>query len=188
MTQKQPEITVELEDQAIVIAEEVFELIHEYTHDSALSKFFLTDEIANASYVLAGGFAAVIYNPALDPKEVEDTEILSFLYAMITYGFNLALKERSLLTNSSPYTLPNDKKKIKAVQKHLLEKASKGDLEATGLGNKIIAIIVNNIKTKIAIRDFRIKDHRIQTKKFHEYAKLSLYWGYNFAHLLLKSN
>ena len=95
-----------LEDQAMLIAGEIFHLINQYTHDSNISKFFLTDYIASSCYGLAGGFASVIYTPALKPKEVKNTTILSFVYALMTYGFNIYLKERSLATNAAPYKLP----------------------------------------------------------------------------------
>ena len=175
-----------LEDQAILIAGEIFGLIDQYTDDSNVSKFFLKDEIADSCYGLAGGFAALVYAPALDPEEVQDTQILSFLYALITYGFNIYLKERSFLTNSSPYRLPTDKKVVKQMQKKTLQLTSKTQLTSTQLLNTIIEIILQNIEDRVALEDFRIKGHRISKKRFLSYSKLSLYWGYNFAEQLLK--
>src|SRR6266498_1620288 len=88
------------EDQALLIAGEIFNLINQYTNDSHISKFFLTDEVAPACYGLAAGFTSVVYNPALEPEETIDTSLLSFFYALMTYGFNIYLKERSLRTNA----------------------------------------------------------------------------------------
>lgn len=175
-----------LEEQAVLIAGEIFGLIDQYTHDSNVSKFFLKDEIADSCYGLAGGFAALVYTPALDPEEVQDTQILSFLYALITYGFNIYLKERSFLTNSAPYTLPYDKKTVKKLQKKTLQLTSKAQLASTPLLNTIIEIILQNIEDRVTLDDFRIKKHRISKKRFLSYSKLSLYWGYNFAEQLLK--
>jgi hypothetical protein len=174
-----------LEDQALLIAGEIFGLIDKYTNDSNISKFFLTDEIADSCYALAGGFAALVYTPSLDPEEIQDTQILSFLYALITYGFNIYLKERSFLTNSAPYSLPIDKKTIKKVQKNTLLLTSKAKLASTPLLNTIIDIILQNITDRVAMEDFRIKKHRVNKKKFLSYSKLSLYWGYNFGKQLL---
>ena len=56
-----------LEEQALLIAGEIFNLINQYTHDSTVSKFFLADEVANACYGLAAGFTSVVYTPALEP-------------------------------------------------------------------------------------------------------------------------
>lgn len=175
-----------LEEQAMLIAGEIFHLINQYTHDSNVSKFFLTDEIATACYGLAGGFSSVVYTPPLEPDEIKDTAILSLIYALMTYGFNIYLKERSLTTNASPYTLPTDRKKIKTIQKRILARTSNGKLISTPLSDKIIKILCENVRTQMYLSEFALKDHRLSKRKFYEYVKLSLYWGYNFAGGLLK--
>lgn len=175
-----------LEDQALLIAGEIFNLINQYTHDSNVAKFFLSDEIANSCYGLAAGFAAVVYTPALDPEETVDCALLSFLYALMTYGFNIYLKERSLRTNAAFYIMPTDPKLIKRIQKKTLDRTAKGDLLSTPLADKIISIIFENIETQMDMSEFTIKKHRFNKKKFWDYTKLSLYWGYNFANMLLE--
>jgi hypothetical protein len=174
-----------LEEQAMLIAGEIFNLINQYTHDSNTSKFFLTDDIARVSYGLAGGFASVIYTKPLEPEELKDSAILSFIYALMTYGFNIYLRERSLTTNSSPYSLPTDIHVIKKVQKRTLNLTAEGKLNSTVLADKIGAILISNVKNQIDLQEFKMKDHRFNKKKFLDYTKLSLYWGYNFARELL---
>jgi hypothetical protein len=175
-----------LEDQALLIAGEIFNLINQYTHDSTVSKFFLSDEVANACYGLAAGFASVVYTPALEPEDTVDAALLSFLYALMTYGFNIYLKERSLRTNASPYSMPTDNKIIKKAQKATLSRTSEGDLLSTPLADKIIMIIVENIEQQMDMNEFTVRRHRLNKKKFWDYTKLSLYWGYNFAGMLLE--
>lgn len=186
MAQPSPDQTSGLEDQALLIAGEIFNLINQYTHDSNVSKFFLSDEVANACYGLAAGFASVVYTPALEPEETVDSSLLSFLYALMTYGFNIYLKERSLRTNASPYIMPTDPKVIKKAQKVTLARTSKGDLLSTPLADKIIMIIVENIEQQMDMNEFTTKSHRLNKKKFWDYTKLSLFWGYNFAGMLLE--
>jgi hypothetical protein len=181
MTKKAQNNTAQLEDQALLIANEIFNLINEYTNDSPVSKFFLTDEIASACYGLTAGFTSVIYSPALEAEKTIDATLLSFLYALMTYGFNIYLKERSLRTNSEPYSLPADKRTVKKAQKDTLSRTSKGDLFSTPLADNIIAIIVENIATQMDLAEFAEKGHRFNKRKFWDYVKLSLYWGYNFA-------
>ncbi|MGH7202950.1 MAG: hypothetical protein ACREHC_00725 [Candidatus Levyibacteriota bacterium] len=180
------ENTYQLEDQALIIANEIFNLINEYTNDSQVSKFFLTDEVANACYGLTAGFTSVVYTPSLDPEETVDAMMLSFLYALMTYGFNIYLKERSLRTNSAPYRMPYEKKIVKKAQKNTLAKTAKGDLVSTPLADNIIAILVENIRNQMDLKEFIIKNHRMNKSKFWDYVKLSLYWGYNFAQTLLE--
>lgn len=175
-----------LEEQAILIAGEIFNLIDQYTHDSNVSKFFLTDEVSDSCYGLAGGFAALIYTPPLESDEIQDTQILSFIYALITYGFNIYLKEHSLLTNSAPYSFPTDKKVIKKIQKSTLLLTSNAKLASTPLSNKIVEVIIQNIADRVTMEDFRIKKHRLNKRRFIAYSKLSLYWGYNFAKKLIE--
>lgn len=178
-----------LEEQAMLIASEIFSLINQYTHDSNISKFFLTDAVAKACYGLAGGFASVIYTPPLEPDEIKNTTILSFIYALMTYGFNIYLKERSLATNAAPYKMPSDIGLIKKIQKKTLDYTSKGQLVSTPLADKIIKILITNIKNQVNIKDMKITNHRLDRKKFIDYSKLSLYWGYNFAReILTKEN
>ncbi len=186
MAQPSVEQTSGLEEQALLIAGEIFNLINQYTHDSTVSKFFLTDDVANACYGLAAGFTAVVYTPALDPEETVDCALLSFLYALMTYGFNIYLKERSLRTNAAPYRMPVDMKVIKKAQKITLGKTSKGNLVSTPLADKIIAIIMENIEHQMDMDEFHIAKHRTNKTKFWNYSKLSLYWGYNFAEALLE--
>lgn len=174
-----------LEEQAMLIASEIFNLINQYTNDSNIAKFFLSDEIAKACYGLAGGFSSVMYTPALKPSELQDTPILSFFYALMTYGFNIYLKERSLLTNAAPYYLPTDVAYIKKIQKKTLTLTSRGDLVSTLLADKIITILFENIHNQIDLTEFTIKGHRFSKRKFWDYTKLSLYWGYNFGRGLL---
>lgn len=176
-----------LEEQAMSIAAEIFNLTNQYTHDSNISKFFLSDEISKACYGLAGGFASVVYTPALDPTKIKDTAILSFYYALITYGFNIYLRERASLTKGKPYILPTDKIIIKKAQKKTLTITSKGQLQSTQLADKIIDILIDNTQTQVHTKEFALKNHRLNKKKMIDYAKLSLYWGYNFAKELLKS-
>lgn len=185
MIQTPQEDYTELEGQAMLIAGEIFNLINQYTHDSNISKFFLTDDIAKACYGLAGGFASVIYTPALDPDDTKDTAMLSFLYALMTYGFNIYLKERSLKTNAAPYSLPIDKTYIKKIQKRTLHLTTNGKLTSTPLADKIIHILITNVKNQMDLKEFTIKGHRFGKKKFWEYTEVSLYWGYNFARELL---
>ncbi len=180
-----PENTAQLEDQALIIANEIFNLINQYTDDSSVSKFFLTDEIATACYGLTAGFTSVVYTPALKPEKTVDTTMLSFLYALMTYGFNIYLKERSLRTNSAPYMLPYDKKIVTKAQKATLARTAEGELFSTPLADNIIAIIVENITTQMDMKELTLKGHRLNKRKFWDYVKLSLYWGYNFAEELL---
>lgn len=186
MSKASPKNTPQLEDQALLIAGEIFNLINEYTHDSNVSKFFLTDEVASACYSLAAGFASVVYNPVLPPEDTVDAPLLSFYYALMTYGFNIYLKERSLKTNAHPYRMPIDKKIVKKAQKITLERTSEGELYSSPLADKIILIITQNITEQMDLKDFKVAQKKFLKRKFWDYTKLSLYWGYNFAKELLK--
>jgi hypothetical protein len=185
MAQTTQKDTSQLEDQALLIANEIFNLINQYTHDSHISKFFLTDEIASACYSLTAGFTSVVYSPALDPEQTVDATMLSFLYALMTYGFNVYLKERSLKTNAKPYRLPYNKTVVKKAQQITLARTAKGKLNSTPLADTIIELIVDNIHTQMDLKEFEITGHKLNTRKFWDYVKLSLYWGYNFAGELL---
>jgi len=185
MSKISPQDEAALEEQAMLIASEIFNRINQYTDDSTVSKFFLTDEIATSCYSLAGGFSSMIYTPSLEPEDIEETTILSFMYALMTYGFNIYLKEHSLLHNAEPYSLPSEKNLIKNLQQQTLNLIESDELTSTPLADKIIAILLGNIRSHVDVSDFAVKGHRLNKKKFADYSKLSLYWGYNFAKKIL---
>ncbi len=180
--------TARLEEQAMLIAGEIFSLINQYTHDSNISRFFLTDDVAHVCYGLAGAFASAIYTPSLKPKEIKNTTMLSFIYALMTYGFNIYLKEHSLTTNAAPYTLPRDSALIKKIKKKTLSEAQSGRLVSTPLADRIIKILITNIKNQLKMKELSLKDHRLNNIKFIQYSKLSMYWGYNCSKRLLQQN
>src|SRR6185437_14998624 len=164
MTRPPQKAKSHLEDQALIIANEIFNLINEYTHDSHVSKFFLTDEVAAACYSLTAGFTSVVYKPALDPEQTVDATLLSFLYALMTYGFNIYLKERSLKTNSQPYRIPYEKGIVKKAQKVTLARTAKGNLNSTPLADNIIALIIENIRAQMDMKEFILTGHRMNKR------------------------
>lgn len=174
-----------LEEQAISIANDIFNLLNEFTNDSDTAKFFLTDDIATACYKLSAGFASGVYEPELNPDETLDSVCLSFMYALMTYGFNIYRKERSLRTNAAPYVMPYDPKVIRRAQAKTMRQTAKGDLHSTPLADTIIMIILDNIDQQMTLEEFEIDGYRLQEEKLLDYTKLSLYWGYNFARELL---
>lgn len=180
-----PEQSAKLEEQALLIAGEIFGLINKYTNDSNTAKFFLTDSVAAACYGLAGGFTSAIYSPHLTPEKIQNTTMLSLLYTLMTYGFNIYLKEHSLSTNSAPYQIPQDPEIIKKIQKKTLDSTSRGELLSTLLADKIINILITNIKNQIKTEELTIENHELDNKKFLDYCNLSMYWGYNFAREIL---
>ncbi len=174
-----------IREQAIHIAGEISNLITQYTHDSATSKFFLTDEISAHFYIAAGGFASVIYDPQLEADTVRNTHALSFFLILITYGFQIYLRERSLETNSAPYTLPSDSEKIERVSTLILERAENAELVSSPLADEIIEITLAQVQKTIHTDDFMIAEHKLDEKKLYVYMTISLYYGYNIASELL---
>ncbi len=174
-----------LKKQAVTIASEISHLITQYTHDSFTSKFFLTDEIGTNFYIAAGGFAAVIYEPQLEADEVQNIHALSFFLILITYGFQIYIRERSLRTNSSPYTLPTNKKKIEVANSVILERAETGNLVSSPLADEIIELTLMQVQKTLHEKDFTLAEHRLNEKKLYTYMTVSLYFGYNMAAELL---
>jgi hypothetical protein len=174
-----------LEEQAILLTNEIFSLLDQYTHDSNVSKFFLTDEIAFSCFALAGSFVAPCFDPPLSPSLVKKSALLSFYYSLMTYGFNLYLKERSLTTNEPPYMFMSQKKQIKKIRNDLLERMLRGDIISTPLADEVIAMLLKSSQKNLVFSEFSIPDYKLSKSKFYDYARLSLYWGYNFARFVL---
>lgn len=184
MTQHQD--NEELQEHAARIASEIFYLINQYTHDNIQSKFFLPEEISQSFYVAAGGFAAVIYIPQLESDEIQQTYALLLFLILITYGFQIYLKERSLKTNSSPYTLPTDIQIIDSVRQTVFQQAEEGELQSSKLAQAVIDIAISHFSTTVHIENLQLKDHITDETKLNNYMTIALYYGYNIAFHLLQ--
>lgn len=172
-------------DQAVNMAAEISGLINQYTNDSVTSKFFLPEEISVSCYVAAGGFASVIYKTQLEAAEIQKAFALTYFLVLITYGFQIYLKERSIKTNAAPYRLPTNTAYIENASLLVLEKAEKGNLISSPLSDEIIKIILKQLQDNTADDDFKLKGHLLDTKKLNTYMILSLYYGYNLASYLI---
>lgn len=175
-----------LEKQAATIAGEIFGLINQYTDDSATAKFFLPEEISASFYVAAGGFASVIYSPALDVQEIQNTHALTFFLVLITYGFQIYLRERSIKTHSAPYRLPTNVAQIERSSLFVFENAEKNELTSSPLADEIIDITLAQFEATTSLTEFMLDSYNLDEKKFYSYMAVSLYYGYNMAVELLK--
>lgn len=172
---------VALHEQAVSISTEIFHLITQYTHDSVTSKFFLPEEISSSFYIAAGGFASVIYSPPLEADDVDNSHALTFFLILITYGFQIYLRERSLRTKSKPYSLPSTLEIIEKTSLSVLEKAENGELVSSPLSDEVIEIALEKINKSTDINDFIFQPHKLNKKKLNSYMLVAMYYGYNFA-------
>lgn len=170
-----------LEAQAISIASEIFNLLNQYTNDSATSKFFLNDEISASFYVAAGGFTSLVYVPPLEAEEIKNKHAVSFFFILATYGFQVYLKERSIKTNAAPFRLPTNETLIEDASIKILDNAEEGKLISSPLSDAVINIIIKQIEKTMNLKDFEIKDHALDEKKLFSYMLVTLYYGYNMA-------
>lgn len=175
----------QLTEQATSVAAEIFSLINQYTHDSITSKFFLPEDVSASFYVAAGGFASVIYTPQLEAEQIRNTYALTFLLVLITYGFQIYLKERSIRTNAAPYRLPTDSAHIEKASLLVLEKAEEGNLLSSPLTDEIINITLKQLQRTTTPDEFKLEKHILNDKKLYSYMVISLYYGYNMAALLI---
>jgi hypothetical protein len=174
-----------LDQQAAQIASEIFNLVNQYTNDSAVSKFFLQEEISQSLYISAGGLASVIYEPQLEPDDIKDARVLSLFLVLMTYGFQIYIKERSLRTNAAPYKLPTDIQFIQSANQLVLTKSLEGNVLSTPLADAIIAIILKQIRKNIEVKHYEQTSYLLNATKLYEYMTVALYFGYNFASLLI---
>ncbi len=179
------QIEKQIHEQATHIASEIFALMNQYTHDSATAKFFLTDEISKSLYVTAGSFASVVYSPQLEIEEITTANILPLFLILITYGFQIYIKERSLKTNAAPYRLPTDEDFIREASTAVLLEATNGNIIATPLAEAIIEIMLDQLKTTINLEEYMLEEYEMDEQKVYDYITIALYFGYNLASVLL---
>jgi hypothetical protein len=175
----------QLQQQATQIANEIFALMNQYTHDSATAKFFLNDEISKSMYVTAGSFASVVYAPQLEIEEIADSKILPLFLILITYGFQIYIKERSVKTNAAPYRLPTNEVFIRDASTAVLIEATNGNIIATSLAETIIAVILEQLQTTIKLDEYMLDKYEMDEQRVYDYMTIALYYGYNLAAILL---
>ncbi len=175
----------QLQQQAMRMATEIFELMNQYTHDSATAKFFLNDEINRSLYVTAGSFASVVYAPQLEIEEITTSAILPLFLILITYGFQIYLKERSLKTNSAPFRLTTDEAFIRDASSAVLSEAIDGNIIATPLTEAIIAIILEQLRSTLELEQYEEEGYEMDEQRVYDYMAIALYFGYNLATVLL---
>jgi hypothetical protein len=171
--------------QATQMANEIFALMNQYTHDSATAKFFLNDEITQSIYVTAGSFTSVIYAPQLEVDEIAESAILPIFLILITYGFQIYIKERSLKTNAAPFRLPTDEAFIREAGIAVLAEATEGNVIVTPLAEAVMTIMLEQLRATINMEEYESSEYEMDEQKAYDYMTVALYYGYNFASVLL---
>ncbi len=185
MPKKNTSEAKKLREQATIIAADIFDLVNQYTHDSGTSKFFLPEEINRSFYITAGGFSSAIYTPPLEADEVQASYALTFFLVLITYGYQIYVRERSLRTNAAPYRLPDDYDVIEKITFEVLNIADDATFYSTPLADDIVDILLSQIERNITLDEFSFKEHTLDKKKLYNYMSLAIYFGYNMAAGLL---
>ena len=68
------------------IWEDIVYSMDQYTHDSALSKFYLPEDLLVHCRKASNIFSQLLYNPIPSPEEVSRTRLYGMLYLSMTGG------------------------------------------------------------------------------------------------------
>lgn len=163
------------------IFEDVIKMQSQFTSDNSLSKFFPPESINEACYIISGALASTLYPDTMPFEEVKGSALHMLYYLGILLGFNTYLKELSYNTTSAPFSFIDDEPRIEAIREDLFQKATRGELDATLLGEAIITRFYTHLLKSRTAEDFTIKEFKITDINFEKYLGAILYWGYNFA-------
>lgn len=174
------EESVLIEPLAMRIWEDVVYSMDAYTNDSSLSKFYLPDEIISHCRLTAAAFAQIHFAPIPSREDVLNTRLFAVFYLAMTCGIQIYLKERSIFTNFSPYTIQADEKHIREIKNKIFQELTDG-IHLDSPLDQVIALFLRQlspIKKKIIRLD---NDAYFNEELFDKFLPMNLIWGYLFA-------
>lgn len=178
----------QIDNQAKVVVAEIAGMMNQFTDDSADAKFYLPQEIGETVMPIAASFTSNIYEPDVPSALVYDLPVFGMFYLAITYGFQVFLKEHSILTNSAPFKYETSKKKLKAERDKIFELAEVHEMKSTDLSDKIFELFLLNMHDNYIREEFEVDGAMFDEEKFFKYMATSLFWGYNYAREVIKES
>lgn len=166
------------------LADEIFESVasslNKYTDDSTVSKFFLIPkEVAYLFSFMASTLTANTYSPEFTLEETEGIAVRTIYYISSVAGLQIYLKERSILTNSSPYNWNTNEEQIVKTTKDLKKIFSK-KVTVSKTIYKVMKKVLSRLQIVQEQESIGIPDRRFLTSRFIQNLTIAMLWGYYF--------
>ncbi|CAN5135117.1 hypothetical protein BH11PAT1_BH11PAT1_7800 [soil metagenome] len=165
---------------ALQVWEDVVYSMDQYTNDSAVSKFFLPEEITLHCKETAAIFAQLHFSPIPTSKEVLKTRLFGLFYLSTTCGVQIYLKERAIFTNYSPYAMQTDPRETREARRKTLKQLAEGVEIFQPITDVLDLFMQQLLPTKEKMKRHN-KNRDFNEELFDKLLPITLIWGYLFA-------
>lgn len=160
--------------------EDVVYSMDQFTSDSAVSKFFLPEELLDASRPVAAAFAMLHFSPFPKLKAIYTTRLYSLFLFAVSCGIQTYLKEQSRLSTSRDFQFVTDPKRIKEIKNSILRSLIDGVSICQPI-DEVMSLFLKHLlpmKTQLKITGSNIFFNEAM---YEEFLPITLAWGYLFA-------
>lgn len=152
----------------------------EYTHDSALSKFYLPEDLLEHCRGAANIFAQLLYTPIPSSEEIKRTRLYGMLYLSMTCGVQIYLKERAFTKGYLPYRILNDEVTVRLARNKVGKILSEG-IKVQPPVSQVMELFITHLNTEQYIRRFTLRGKEFNAEKFENLLPAAIMWGYLLA-------
>jgi hypothetical protein len=175
-----PKEQISIDPLSLQIWEEVVYSMDSYTHDSAISKFYLPEELTTHSKLVAAAFAQIHYAPIPTTEQVMKTRLFGLFYLTIMCGIQSYIKERAIFTSYAPYTIQNDPKVIRDLKSKIMHDLEEGVPVEAPLA-EVMDLFLNQLTPMKHRITKQTKNRIFHEDLFDKFLPMILVWGYLFA-------
>lgn len=169
-----------IEPLALQIWENVVLAMNQYTHDSTTSKFLPPEEMLVHIRPIAGAFAMLHFTPFPTMKEIYKSHLYALFYFSIVCGVQMYMKERSLRTNFSHYTIRSDNASVRDAKNSVMKQLADG-VKIFPPINQTMDLFLSHMLTPRRLERLPLKNAEFDNTKFDKFMPVTLLWGYLFA-------
>ncbi len=164
--------------------EEVVYSMDQFTSDSAVSKFFMPEELLDESRPIAAAFAMLHFSPFPTVKDIYKTKLYSIFLFAITCGTQTYLKEQSVIGNSGNFVFEKDSQRIRYIKNTILRRLVDGVSICEPIDEVMTLFLKELLPLKQQLGTSRTGAF-FNEEMFDQFLPITLAWGYLFAKEML---
>ncbi len=171
--------SIETENIAFLITQEVIMSMSQFTNDSYFSKFIPPEELLIHIRPIAAAFAQIHFTPLPPMNKIYKSQLYALFYFSIMYGIQIYIKYRSITHDHKPFIITTDQSKLRTAR----IKAAKELIDGVRVYppiNQVIDHFIKYIITKKMTNKLTIQGLEFDSSKFQSFVPITLLWGYIF--------
>lgn len=166
------------------IWEDIVYSMDQYTNDSALSKFYLPEDILIHCRTAANIFTQLLYTPIPTKEQVSKSRAYGLLYLAMTCGVQIFLKERIMTKGYVPYKIVIDDDIIRTSRNKVGRILSEG-IKVQSPVSQVMELFIEELTREHYTKRMTIRNHEFNAEKFDNLLPAAIMWGYLLTQELL---